>query len=263
MDTTDRLGRILGPGAAGILIAVLPEIHFFTLDAATFFLSSLSLTAIGRFSGRAERRTPRGVSFHAEVLTGLRAIASNAVLRVALFVRGSGNLVWPVFSLGAPILVVHRFHATIGAYGLILAAYGAGNLAGNLVAGNVELGRRLLAVYCASWGLIGGGFVGFAWAPSLPWGLGASLWMGLFAPLANVSMDAYIARTISRELLGRVYAFQRMVVVGANTAGLVGAGWALGVLPAGAVLAASGVWITGIGLTGLVRIGRSFTRPYG
>src|SRR5262249_13374883 len=40
MSTTYRLGRALGPGIVGLLTLIMPHIHFFTLDAATFFVSA-------------------------------------------------------------------------------------------------------------------------------------------------------------------------------------------------------------------------------
>ena len=54
LDSTDRLGRILGPGMVAVL-AVLPEIHLFTVDAATFVVSALCLTAILRRIAAASR----------------------------------------------------------------------------------------------------------------------------------------------------------------------------------------------------------------
>ncbi|MGI8613278.1 MAG: hypothetical protein ACR2KL_04940 [Nocardioidaceae bacterium] len=45
LDSTDRLGRILGPGVVGFL-TLLPEIHLFTIDAATFLVSAACLTAV-------------------------------------------------------------------------------------------------------------------------------------------------------------------------------------------------------------------------
>lgn len=48
LDVTARLARIIGPGLAGLLIALVPLEHFFTLDALTFGISALAVLALGR-----------------------------------------------------------------------------------------------------------------------------------------------------------------------------------------------------------------------
>ena len=48
LDVTSRMARIVAPGLAGLLVAVLPISQFFTLDAMTFGVSAIALLAIGR-----------------------------------------------------------------------------------------------------------------------------------------------------------------------------------------------------------------------
>jgi hypothetical protein len=47
-DSTDRLARVLGPGSAGLLLLVMPEIHLFSLDAGTFGVSAAALAFVAR-----------------------------------------------------------------------------------------------------------------------------------------------------------------------------------------------------------------------
>ncbi len=48
LDTTDRIARLLGPGLVSLLAALLPLVHFVTLDVSTFLASASTLVAIGR-----------------------------------------------------------------------------------------------------------------------------------------------------------------------------------------------------------------------
>jgi MFS family permease len=255
MDTTDRLARVLGPGSAGVLLALMPAVHFFSLNAVSFLASAASLAYVAR-----RARTPAIAAatvrppLRSELLGGLRWVLGDPVLGAAMSVRGLCNLVWAAFAIGAPLLVAQRFGAGIGAYGSILGAYGVGNLAGNLLAGNMDLRGRLISVYCLSWALIGAGFVGFGLAPSIWWAVAASAWMGVCAPLANVSMDTYIARIVRADVLGRVYSLQRMVVVGANSLGVVLAGWLLDGMDSGTVLSLAGGWMILTALGALARV---------
>ncbi|MZG16364.1 MFS transporter, partial [Streptomyces sp. SID5914] len=85
MDLTGRIARVAGPGAAGALLAFVPQAALFWLDMAM------------------------------------------------------------------PALLASRLDAGAGAYGLLLAATGAGALAGNVVAGNVRLPSRPPVAYCLLW----------------------------------------------------------------------------------------------------------------
>ena len=46
IDTTSRLARLLGPGMAGLLLVYLSQVHFFTLNGLSFFLSACCLAGV-------------------------------------------------------------------------------------------------------------------------------------------------------------------------------------------------------------------------
>ena len=121
--------------------------------------------------------------------------------------------------------------------------FGLGNLAGNLLSGNPRAGRHLLAVYCLAWSLVGTGFLILALAPSLVVAALATAWMGIFTPLANVSMDTHIAAVVKPDRLLRVYALQRSVVVGASAAGAFAVAAGIEALSGTAVITAAGTWM--------------------
>jgi len=92
LDSTDRLARVVGPGLVALL-AVLPEIHLFTLDAATFLVSAACLTGVltrlhpglgaSQLRTVPRARPRRGRALLGDLLDGWR-------LTVAAF--GAGNL---------------------------------------------------------------------------------------------------------------------------------------------------------------------------
>ncbi len=54
MDATQRLARAVGPALAGLLVAIIPLGHFFTVDAVSFVISALAVLSLGRgFAWRA------------------------------------------------------------------------------------------------------------------------------------------------------------------------------------------------------------------
>jgi hypothetical protein len=241
-DSTDRLARVLGPGSAGLLLLVIPEIHLFSLDAGTFLISAAALAFAARRAASARATTPSAQPA-SKLLDGLRELRRQPSLRVGLAVRGCCNLVWPAFTIGLPLDLAHRMHAGLASYGLLLGIFGAGNLVGNLLSSSPRAGRHLLTVYCLSWSLVGAGFVALAIAPTLLLAAMATAWTGIFTPLANVSMDTHIATVVPGHRLPRMYALQRITVAGASALGVAAVAVAIDAFSPAPVIAAAGAWM--------------------
>jgi predicted MFS family arabinose efflux permease len=256
-DSTDRLARVLGPGSAGLLLVLAPEVHLFSLDVATFLISAAALAFVTRRTASTPAPTAPAQPA-SKLLDGLREVCRQRSLRIGLAVRGSCNLAWPAFTIGLPIELAHRLHAGIASYGLLLGIFGAANLAGNLLGGSPRLGKHLLTVYCLSWSLVGAGFLALSIVPTLPLATLATAWMGLFTPLANVSMDTHIATVVPRYRLPRVYALQQITVVAASGLGVFAVAAAIDATSAAPVIAAAGAWML---LTGVLTAARTASHP--
>jgi MFS family permease len=254
-DSTDRLARVLGPGCAGLLLLLMPETGLFAVDAASFLVSAAALLATARLLGRRPDAGPGAHEMRTSgLLDGAREMLRRPNLRVGLAVRGSCCLAWSAFTIGLPFELTHRLHAGLASYGLLLGAFGAGNLAGNLLSGSRRVERHLMVVYCLSWALVGAGMLGLAAAPSLAVAVVTTVWMGVFTPLANVSLDTYIARVVPPGRLVRVYALQRITVVGAGAAGVFAVAIAIDATSGADVIAIAGGWMLLVGLLALARV---------
>lgn len=241
LDSTDRLGRILGPGVIAA-VSFVPEIHFFTTDAVSFVASALCLTlVIGSATGApAAGRLPLSVG---ELLAGWRATLGVRELRIALALRGITNIAWPAFTVSTPFLIEAR-HLGVATYGLLLAAFGAGNIPGTVLAARVPR-AVLLRTCCLAWAAAGAGFVVLAAVANVPGILLAGAGIGVCTPLANVTVNATVAARLPSGLLARAYAVQRLVVVG---------GGVIGLPIVGALTATHGATITIVGAGCLITI---------
>ena len=138
-DTTDRSARLIGPGLVGLLAGLIPVVHFFSLDAATFVLSAASVLAL---------RTPRlhTARRHASLLAGIshgfRVVRGHRLLWSVLLVSGPINGLWvAAFYLALPLLIeqggiVGPGGTGLGAFGLVISAYGCTNLLATLLIGS-------------------------------------------------------------------------------------------------------------------------------
>lgn len=141
---TMMLTMLLGPALAGLLIAALGDGHSesanmqgiaaaFGLDALTFLVSLITLFFI---------RTPQNDSHEASenilasIRSGLNFVWNDIPLRAFFGVVAAITFFFNgPFNIGIPLLADTRFPEGAVAYGTILSAWGAGSLAGMVLAG--------------------------------------------------------------------------------------------------------------------------------
>jgi len=139
LDATDRSARLLGPGLVGLLGGLIPVEHFFTVDALSFLASAGALLLIGRTAAPA--RPPASEGAWRGMVRGWRAFTRHPLLGYVLAMSAPLSGLWyAVYFLGLPLLIAQRgVHgpdgSELGAYGLVLSAYGFTNLGATIVFG--------------------------------------------------------------------------------------------------------------------------------
>ncbi len=143
LDATDRSARLIGPGLIGVLAGFVPTVHFLTIDAISFLCSAAALLWIGRL--RPGLTSPRATAHEAAwrgVLRGMRALCAYPLLGYNLRVTGLMNGAWySLFFFALPLAIEQRgIHGPggtgLGAFGLVISAYGSTNLAATMVFGS-------------------------------------------------------------------------------------------------------------------------------
>ncbi|MFF3909792.1 MFS transporter [Streptomyces sp. NPDC001848] len=189
MDLTGRIARVAGPGAAGALLVFVPQAALFLLDAATFAVSAVALAALGQATQGGTGPVPPADAVALRARSLLRAHPATAA---AITVHGAGIFAQAV-SMAMPALLASQLHAGAGAYGLVLAATGAGALVGNLVVGNTRLPRQLPVAYCALWAVSGLFLAVTGAAGNLPVLLAVSAASGAVSPFLGVTLQTHLA----------------------------------------------------------------------
>jgi MFS transporter, DHA3 family, macrolide efflux protein len=174
LDTTDRIARLLGPGLVAMLAGLLATKHFFTLDAASFLASAAALMLIGRLRRLPNlRRAGPREPLVAAVLRGFRAVAGHKVLRAEMQVSAALNGAWyAIMFLGVPLAIAHRGGAGLGAYGLVISAYGSTNLLATLLIGNRRMPANPGRMVFAGNLVLGVGMMGMALVAAAPFSPG-------------------------------------------------------------------------------------------
>ncbi len=258
MDMTRRLARALGPSLAGVLVALLSLTHFFTLDAISFVISALAVLALGRrFAWQPVREgTARGVrGIGTEIAGAVRIVRAHRPLAWALASNGISNIAWGAgFTVGAPLLASRVLSGQVGAYGLIVGAYGAGNVLGNIVIGSMTIHRRVAMLFAGRL-VLGGGFLIMAMATNLPVAILGSAVAAVGGPMGDIVMLTMIQQDLPANQIGKVYSLRVTASSAGMTVGLLLAGPLYAALPIPIAIAACALLIIGTGIVGLVRFG--------
>lgn len=257
IDTTTRFGRILGPGMAGLLLTLIPAVHFFTLDAISFLLSALFLAAVAARTAAAPHpaaQTRQRRPLWADLTVGWRIAFRDRRLLVPLLVSSLNNFAWAAFTLGAPLLAATRLDAAMGGYGLMIGAYGVGSLAGNALAGNAARRERLVLWQLGGWVGVGLGFALLGLAPTLPIALACTALAGVGGSMAHVARSAAIGSLTPAQHLGKLFSLQSMASNLSLGLGLAATGWLLELLPTSAVISGAGLFMGITAFTGLLAV---------
>ena len=266
LDTTERIARLLGPALVGLTASLFPLVHFVTLDAVTFLLSAAAVVSIARLRPAAPV-LPRREGALTAVRRGFAAVRGHRLLSFNLCFTGVINGAWSAaYFLGLPLMIA-RAGITgpggtgLGAYGLVISAYGCTNLLGTLVVGNLAMpprpARLIFAGNClGGLGVMLLGAAGLLVPPA--WRLSAFCAAAAIGAFGGPMQDIMVATMRQTELPRADIAAAVRAFILVNNFGLLvtlavmptffnAAGVAPAVLLCGAVYA-------GVGVIGLVRV---------
>jgi MFS family permease len=198
-----NLTKILGPGAAGILVAWAGERACFAIDAATFVFSAAMLAWIS--AARPPAEAGRGVAaVLRDLREGLRFLHNHAVLRFIVVA-----MVAALFAIGAfDALIAVYVRDLLGGgpqvFGWMIALIGVGTIGGAALIG--KFGQRQSKVALVLLGIlgIGAGIFLMALITHTAAALACCVLLGLLASAAIVPSQTLLQEATPRELLGRV-----------------------------------------------------------
>ena len=227
------LSGLIGPGVAGLLIAIVGAPFVLAIDALTYFIFVVCLLAMreGGRGGESPVATPEGASDDAVAPSTSRGLgpairfilSAPAIVAITLFYM-SVNVAGGIVNVVIPLYVRDVLHGGSETFGLLLSALEAGILVGLLVIGAVNwrwpLGRSI------AWALFTSGLVLLLWLLQPPVvALGAILfvWGSLSSSLTPWAQTIRM-RLIPPEMRGRVFALLRTSMQSTRPIGAVAAG---------------------------------------
>ncbi len=162
LDTTERIARLLGPGLVGLASALVPLVHFVSLDVMTFAISAVAVMGVARVRAVPASRAAAGEPALAAMVRGVRVVRAHGVLGFVLACTGLMNGAWyAAFFLGLPLIIAKAEPGAAGLaqYGMMISAYGSANVLGTLVMGSRALPVRPGLWIAAGNAVLGGGIL--------------------------------------------------------------------------------------------------------
>jgi DHA3 family macrolide efflux protein-like MFS transporter len=231
IDATRRIARAIGPSLAGAVAATVSTGTFFVIDALSFCVSGAALLAVGPgFAWKATREEARqekssqgrgARSIAADIVEALRAVGSHEPAAWALAALFLVNVAWAAaFQVGGVLLASRELSSGVAGYGYLVGAYGAGNVVGNLVVGNVHVERKLATIFAAR-AVLGVGFLVLASARSLPVAMVGAAIAAIGGPMGELPLVALLQTDFPPEKAGRIFSLRFMIEHAGVAAGLV------------------------------------------
>ena len=193
---------IVGPLAAGAVLALVPIESLLYIDALTFVVSALALALIAR-PFNAPRQAVRS-SIRADVVEGLRYVLQHPVLRNISAMMAIINLVSVTVYAQIVLFAKQRFAVSDSELGLLFAADGAGVVVMSLAAGplrsrysfgNVALGALMLSGVMT---------IALAYAPTYLLAVAFSAASSGLGILFNINTGSLRQAIVPNHLLGRI-----------------------------------------------------------
>lgn len=218
-----QMSRIIGPGIAGLLIAVVGIAWCFVVDAFSFVAM---IVALWRLDPEQMGEAPRAARQKGALREGVRYVQGAPALLIPLAMMSVIGLLSFNFQIVLPLMAHDTWKGTATTFTLLTMTMAVGSVIGALVAGHrTEITPRLLV---GAAGLFGIFQTLAAVAPSLPLQLLPLVFLGMASVTFSAGVNSTLQLQVDPAMRGRVMALYSLVFLGSTPIGAPLVGWIAG-----------------------------------
>jgi Transmembrane secretion effector len=245
MQSTSQLSALIGPAAAGAVVAIAGSAAAFGIDAATFVFAAITLFVMMGGRGLAGGEPVPAASAHSltqDVKEGLRLAWQFPPARgLILLMAGLSLATAGPSTVGLATVAQQRFGGAAG-FGIMLSALGAGALAGAVLAGSVRQTHHRGGTWLGVSAGVGLCLGGLAFVSTVPEAAALLAVIGLGSGFINVVFVAWLGTVTPPAMLGRIMSLAMFSSVGLTPVSYLLAGLVAAAHPT-VMFAAAGVLI--------------------
>lgn len=202
--------RVLGPSAAGILIALVGEGWCFLLDGISYIAVIIALLMM-RVAARPPRERGHPAS---ELKEGFTTAFGFPPMRALLLLLALVSLLGVPFSTLLPVFAQHVLQGGPKTFGALSAAVGVGAFAGSLFLASRTSVLGLGRIVGMAAGMFGVALVLFSFSRSLPLSLALLVVIGCAMVLQLATINTLLQTMAEDEMRGRVMSIFTMAFMG-------------------------------------------------
>ncbi|HLJ01884.1 MAG TPA: MFS transporter [Solirubrobacteraceae bacterium] len=248
-STLVNVARMLGPAAAGLLIASVGEGVCFLANSVSFVPVVGSLLTMDHNLLAPSKPAPRA---RGQLREGLHYVRSTPELAIPLVMMGLVGCLTYEFQVSLPVMASRGLHAGATGFGFMTAAMGVGAVVGGLfMAARGKTGLRPLVAAAGGFGLA---LILATAAPNLAVELVALALAGAMSIRFMASGNTTLQLTAEPSMRGRVMALWFVAFQGSTPIGGPVIGWLMAVLGARAGLGAGAITCLLVAVLGLIAI---------
>jgi MFS family permease len=211
-STIFNLGRIAGPAAAGIVLALVGATWCFGLNGVTFIAV---IVALYMMRLREVNYARRGEKLGAQITAGLKYVLAHTTMRTLILLVGASSLFGMSYSVLMPAFAADVLRVGETGYGALTSAAGLGALIGSLTVASMGPTTRKELLLVTSSLLFPVMQFGFAFCRWLPLSLALLVVIGWAAMTQNAICNTLVQAMVPDELRGRVMGFYTFFFFGA------------------------------------------------
>jgi len=215
-STLFNTGRVLGPAAAGFLIALVGVGNIFLINAASFLAILISLYFI---KVHTQMNNQKDEKLTHAIKEGITYSYSHPVIRVLLMTAGIGAIFCFSQATILPVLAEKVFHEGTEGLGILLSATGTGALVGSLI-----ISAWFKKIQAATFIIVGNllfllSSLAFTFTNNLQLASFCLFFSGLGLTIQFSSVYSAIQRLVKEEFRGRVSSIYVLLFIGFSPLG--------------------------------------------
>ena len=214
--------RIVGPVAAGLLIARFGVAIAFLLNALSF---TLVIAALIRMRTEGRPRETHGTTMLADVGEGLRYAFRVRYIRLLLLLLFVVSITVFNFSVYVPLLARTVLHVDAAGFGFLMAAVGVGAVMGALTLGSLRQAQLALPTVLVSGFVACGGLVVMSTVTRFAVAMPMLFLIGVSSIMLVASCNTALQLTAPDKLRGRVMSLYTLIFGGSFPIGSFLVGW--------------------------------------
>jgi len=220
---------IVGPSLGALLVATGGTPLTFALDAASFFISALTLIPLLKHDQvkALEPKKPQNSNIWSDLMVGFKTVAGSPWLWVTISVAALANMVeGGAFSTSLPFLISDTWKMDVKVLGFVYSALSVGAVLCALILGNAKKMHKRGYIAYASWFGIGAMILLLGIQQNLWVSLAAAALLGAAATSFGLIWTSSLQEIVPTDLLGRVSSIDYLGSYTLMPIGYALAGWA-------------------------------------